>query len=403
MAFLGYNQPQEGAWETTGKALGQVLESLGNRKAQNLKAQSNQQLLQSLGIRPEVAAPLSRHSDENIFNFLKQYEGFNLGQQAQPAQQQAPNYQVPANAQPIPQGQPNYNANQPNYPQEIAQKQPLSNQLSELLRSLNQNQGVNGIDPQVAAQLLQQQQAGHAPAVAPAAQNIVSKGQAEADRAARTQQLKELHEERKLTREQQIKEQHESKKWYAEMLKSRKDLKHTLSRLNSMEKLNNSGKLNDAIMANIRDALKHGIGGKIGGHFFGIPGIDLTASLLSPESQEFEKLSTDLVKGIKDIYGGRINQFEVETFMKTIPSLLQSPEGRQAVIENIKRFTQDELAVSEAARKIKDANNGVVPANLEIMAQEMVEEQLDETVEIFNNFIHKPVKNKGKGKILGIL
>ncbi len=63
-------------------------------------------------------------------------------------------------------------------------------------------------------------------------------------------------------------------------------------------------------------------------------GIPLGA-LENPHSELYNKLSLDLLKGLPETYGNRILKVEVDNFLKTIPSLLNSPDGRRMIASNM--------------------------------------------------------------------
>lgn len=58
--------------------------------------------------------------------------------------------------------------------------------------------------------------------------------------------------------------------------------------------------------------------------------------LSSPEAQLFIKTINDFTTKAKDSYGARVTNFELDRFMKRLPTLLNSPEGRQVVIDQMK-------------------------------------------------------------------
>lgn len=409
--FWGYTtQPAQTFGSRLGGDFANILQSLATDKAHQVKTNQNKRFLQSLGLRPDIAASLAPHSDENIFKFLSNFEGFDIGNpQQQTNPQQLLNQQTPA------QVAPNNMQNKPNKSENRGQNQPnnTQNDVNGMIKQLYTDYPElrNQIGPEQLGQLLQnqaEQQALHPQGnTQPLSTGIKSKESAEAERKVRADQLKELHEERKLDREQTAKEVAEQKKWYAEELKTQKSLKQNIGRLDAMEKLNNSGKLSSSTAASIRDTLKEGFGAQAGNlPYLKIPGIDLTSWLLSPESQTFEKLSTDLIKGIRDIYGSRINQLEVETFLKTIPTLQQSKEGREVVINAIRRFTQDDLASVDLAKKIVKDNGGKVPADLQIRVYDELSDRLDETSNIIKDIAtsYTPEsKNKATGTLKKIL
>lgn len=63
-------------------------------------------------------------------------------------------------------------------------------------------------------------------------------------------------------------------------------------------------------------------------------GIPLGA-LEDPSSELYNKVSQDLLKGLPETYGNRILKVEVENFLKTIPTLLNSPSGRRMIASNM--------------------------------------------------------------------
>ena len=137
-------------------------------------------------------------------------------------------------------------------------------------------------------------------------------------------------------------------------------------RLNRMKKLNDTGKL-------------------IGGLFNSTLkkfGLDLPA-LKNPESQEFEKLSTDMLRNAKEIFGARVTNFEMDTFLKSIPTLSQTKEGRERVIRNLKIFNEGAAKRLDAMKKIIKANGGTPPYDLGEQIEEMIGGDLDEMMREF--------------------
>jgi len=62
---------------------------------------------------------------------------------------------------------------------------------------------------------------------------------------------------------------------------------------------------------------------------------DIVYSQMSPQAQEAIKLIIDSTSGIKDTYGARITNFDLQTYLKKLPSLLNSPEGKQRVLRDL--------------------------------------------------------------------
>lgn len=177
----------------------------------------------------------------------------------------------------------------------------------------------------------------------------------------------------KLDREQQREINKETLPFYKEMYKAHKAGIDTGKRLDRMEVLNEQGNLSGPLLSSFVHSLKKGIAGY---------GFDLSG-LLTADSQEFEKLSTDFLKDIKNIFGARITQMEVQLFMKTVPTLMQSQEGRARVIKNLRNFNEAAEVRYDAMRDIIDENGGRRPANLELIIDERTKPIMDRLTEEF--------------------
>jgi len=138
-------------------------------------------------------------------------------------------------------------------------------------------------------------------------------------------------------------------------------------RLGRMESLIDSGQLNPAAYVAALD-------------FFGLGNV---SALKSPASQEFEKISTDFLKDVKSIFGARITEYEVKSFLKTIPTLLQTDEGKRRVIQNLKLMNDTRILRSQVERRITNENRGVEPLDLQEQVDERMQAPLDKMSEEF--------------------
>jgi hypothetical protein len=153
-------------------------------------------------------------------------------------------------------------------------------------------------------------------------------------------------------------------------------------RLKRMEKLIETGKLNAPAFASALKTLKHGI--------FGI-GIDLT-SLLSQESEEFEKLSNDFIKNAKDVFGSRITDQDLKSFLATVPNLSQSDSGKRAVIHNLQLLNKGAELREQAARKLLQKYNNKPPLDFESRVEDLIKPELDKISEKFEKGVGKSSK-----------
>lgn len=99
--------------------------------------------------------------------------------------------------------------------------------------------------------------------------------------------------------------------------------------------------------------------------------------------EEFEKLSSEFVKNAKQYFGSRITQKEVEMFMQTVPTLMQTDAGKKKLISNIRSLNElTEIEAKEARSIIKD-NNGVPPIDIEQQVQDKIGNKLDKVAKKF--------------------
>lgn len=183
----------------------------------------------------------------------------------------------------------------------------------------------------------------------------------------------------------------ETKDERKEILSQARAAKENNLRLDRMEELNKSGKLVSGLY---NDMLKR-------------LGIDY-ASLKNPESQEFEKLSIDMLRNAKEIFGNRVSNFEVSTFLKSIPNLSQTPEGRERVIRNLKLLNQGSELRAQALKDILKENKGVPPYDISEQVEERISPHLDQISEEFvvspldtrKSFESLPSPSEFSGKII---
>lgn len=111
------------------------------------------------------------------------------------------------------------------------------------------------------------------------------------------------------------------------------------------------------------------------------------------DSQEFEKLSNDMFKNIKDIFGARITNIEVQSYEKTIPTLLQTKEGRSRVINNLRIMDESAEIRANAMTDIIDENNGVPPSNIDHQVTKRIQPQLND---LYKRFLEDNNEKLGK-------
>jgi hypothetical protein len=130
-------------------------------------------------------------------------------------------------------------------------------------------------------------------------------------------------------------------------------------------------------------------------------GLDIPA-LGTPESEEFSKIAANFIGGAKEAFGGRVSNFEVEQFLKTIPSLSQSPEGRKRVISNLKRLYRGDVAYNDTKKEIIKENKGIPPYDLADQIDDRIDSRLDKISDQFREDLKRPVP-KGQNKFITAL
>jgi hypothetical protein len=151
---------------------------------------------------------------------------------------------------------------------------------------------------------------------------------------------------------------------------ARQDLKD----LDRMEELDKSGKLDTAGYS----------------EFLKRSGLDIPA-LMNPESEEFGKIAANFLRDAKQYFGGRISNYEIEQFLKTIPSLSQSPEGRKRVIANLRYMKRADLAYNEALKEVISDNKGIPPYDLLEKVDDKIEKKLEKLSDKFKEELARPV------------
>jgi len=75
------------------------------------------------------------------------------------------------------------------------------------------------------------------------------------------------------------------------------------------------------------------------------------AGLSSPETQQFSKTLANFVSKAKESFGARVTNFDLESFMKRLPSLLNTKEGKRRVIEQLKVINELDSLYENSLKK----------------------------------------------------
>ena len=121
---------------------------------------------------------------------------------------------------------------------------------------------------------------------------------------------------------------------------------------------------------------------------FGVP----IGVLGNPATEEFRKLEADYVRDVSKVFpGGRITNYEIGAYLKTIPSLMNSPEGRKQIIANRKLMNEAKRVRYDAYKQILGENNGKKPQNLGVLLEERTAPKLMDIEDRYINNINEGV------------
>lgn len=85
---------------------------------------------------------------------------------------------------------------------------------------------------------------------------------------------------------------------------------------------------------------------------------DIVYSQMTPEAQEAVKLIIDSTSNIKDSYGSRITNFDLGLYLKKLPSLLNSPEGKSRVLRDLKIMNELNLMHNQGIQEVFEEAGG---------------------------------------------
>lgn len=101
-------------------------------------------------------------------------------------------------------------------------------------------------------------------------------------------------------------------------------------------------------------------------------------ALTSPGTQAFKNISKNFLNNLKDIFGSRLNETEVQLYMDALPGLLNSPEGRKEMIKNAILIEEGKKAKAQNVFEILKENKGQVPSDFYEQRMERDNKKLDQ-------------------------
>ncbi len=181
----------------------------------------------------------------------------------------------------------------------------------------------------------------------------------------------------------QAAQQKERREYKTNLAEKSRSLKDDLRKLEEMKKLNESGK----------------ISGSAWNAFLENSGLNIPA-LLSGDAEQYQKMVGQRMNKLKDIYGARPTQWDAEQYLKTLPTLMNSPEGRKRLIEMSIYEDQAGLARIQAEQDLIK-KYGEIPEDITEMADEIADKKIDQLYKKYHENLLKPVPaGSSKGAII---
>lgn len=158
-------------------------------------------------------------------------------------------------------------------------------------------------------------------------------------------------------------------------------------------------------LKSLSDVMPEGIGEKL---FSGINPL-LTGEIIipefaSPEAQAYSKIINDFTTAAKDSYGARVTNFDLQQFMKRLPMLSNTREGRDLIFDYMKKVKEIDTRRNKALIDVynKYKLNGISQEDAERAVDDMLAndrliqdaQQINEKIQAFSE-PKEPIYNVG--------
>jgi hypothetical protein len=98
----------------------------------------------------------------------------------------------------------------------------------------------------------------------------------------------------------------------------------------------------------------------------------------TPQEERYLKLIADATKTIKNDYGARITNLDMQVFLRRFPDLMMTPEGRKEIFETMRDYKQAKLLYNQALKQQLRATRGKVdPYSLDEKVEAKIGPQLE--------------------------
>jgi hypothetical protein len=112
------------------------------------------------------------------------------------------------------------------------------------------------------------------------------------------------------------------------------------------------------------------------GDFYGLAQI---AGQASPEVQQWSKLIARFQNRAKDTFGSRVTNFDLQSYMKQFPGLLNTEEGRTRILDMMKINYELDSLYDKALQKIYDhyGLSGIPPEEADNLSRSLIQEKTE--------------------------
>lgn len=105
--------------------------------------------------------------------------------------------------------------------------------------------------------------------------------------------------------------------------------------------------------------------------------------LRGADTEEYEKIVAGFIKNAKKIFGARVTNFDLKAFMKTLPELSTSHEGKMRLISSMKAAVEAQQLRYKELKKLMKENDGHIPPYAQMKVEERIKPQIDKYLQQF--------------------
>jgi hypothetical protein len=170
-----------------------------------------------------------------------------------------------------------------------------------------------------------------------------------------------------------------TKEFRKEILDSGKSGQEELRRITDMRRLNQKGELTDPVTYKLLSMF----------------GLDI-GTILGTDDEAYKKMEAEFLSNARSWFGGRISNYEVQSFMRSIPTLLNSQEGRERILNNLEFMARAKTMRADEMIDILKENKDVPPNDLMEQVYQRAGKKFDQLADKFREGLEESPKKKSK-------